>query len=418
VILGKKSRKVVRVILIKSCYTGGEGHKMKLVERIRNHPLNVNSKIVKEDIISINNHRIYLLSIILMLIHLAHGFIFLMYDPGFKSAENVHRWRIGVAFTHFTMFIIILLIGGTAFILKQKRLDRGRVANYLQFITIISYFLFGIVLSAFDQYVNAGINAFISVCIGIAVILFMHPIYSLLIYVFSFIFFHYGISLTQSNQNILLSESVNSISVIGISFGIALIMWRNSIYKIFQEKEIDKQNQILEEQNTQLEFLATHDSLTGLLNRMEFMKRTEIEMVRMDKSKKEICIILMDIDHFKHVNDHYGHPAGDQILKEVGTLIKNLLGDKYFPSRLGGEEFIFLLPDKALSEAMLIAEEIKSAIQAYLFAVGDETIIVTASLGVASLNMEEADPFTSCYHRADIALYEAKNNGRNRVAYA
>jgi len=392
---------------------------MKIVTRIKNHPLiNINSKLAKEEMISVNNHRIYLLSIILMLIHLAHGFIFLMYDPGFKSAGNVHKWRMGVSISHFAMFFVILVIGGTAYFLKQKQLDKGKTAYFLQLIAMICYLIFGIILSAFDQYVNAGINAFSSVCIGIAVIFLIHPIYSLIIYGFAFFFFHFGISLTQSNPNILLSERVNSISVIGISFGIALITWRNSIYKIFQEKEIEKQNQILEEQNKQLEFLATHDSLTGLLNRMEFMKRTEVEMVNMEKHKKETCVILMDIDHFKHVNDHYGHPVGDQILKEVGMLLKNLLGNKYFPSRLGGEEFIFLLPDTALSEAVFIAEKIKSAIQSNLFAMENETIIVTASLGVASLNMEDADPFTSCYHRADIALYEAKNNGRNRVVYA
>lgn len=391
---------------------------MKIFTRIKNHPLNINSKIAKKDMISINNHRIYLLSIILMLIHLAHGLIFLMYDPGFKSAENVHKWRMGVAITHFTMFFVILVIGGTAYFFKRKQLDKCKAASILQLIAIICYLIFGIVLSAFDQYVNAGINAFSSVCIGIAVIFLIHPIYSLIFYGLAFFFFHFGISLTQSNLNILLSERVNSISVIGISFGIALITWRNSIYKIFQEKEIEKQNQILEEQNKQLEFLATHDSLTGLLNRMEFMKRTEIEMVNMGKDIRETCVILMDIDHFKHVNDHYGHPAGDKILKEVGILLNKMLGAKYFPSRLGGEEFIFLLPDTSLSEAALVAEQIKSAIQSNSFTVDNETIIVTASLGVASLNMEDADPFTSCYHRADIALYEAKNNGRNRVVCA
>lgn len=403
---------------MKSCFAGGEGIKMKLITRIRNHLLNMNSKIAREDMISTNNHRIYLLSIILMLIHLAHGCIFWIYDPGFKSAENVHKWRMGVAISHFTMFFVILVIGCTAYFFKQKKMDKSKAAAFLQLIAIISYLLFGIVVSAFDQYVNAGINAFSSVCIGIAVIFLIHPIPSLFIYGLAFVFFHFGISFTQSNQNILLSERVNSISVIGISFGIALITWRNSIYKLFQEKEIEAQNQILEEQNKQLEFLATHDSLTGLLNRMEFMKHTEIEIANSSNNQSETCVIIMDIDHFKHVNDHFGHPAGDQILKEVGILLKKMLGAKYFPARLGGEEFIFLLPDTSLTEAVLVAEQVKSAIQSNLFTVGNETIIITASLGVASLNTEEADPFTSCYHRADIALYKAKNNGRNRVVCA
>ncbi|MBS4174539.1 GGDEF domain-containing protein [Bacillus sp. FJAT-49736] len=391
---------------------------MNIIDRIRNHPLIINSKPAKADMIAINNHRIYLLFSILMIIHLAQGIIFLIYNPGFKAEDNVYQWRMGIAISNFVMFGVVLIIGGTALWLKQKQLDKSKASSVLQLIAITAYFSFGIIVSAYGQLVNAGSNVFSSVCIGIAVIFLMNPVKALIFYCIAFFFFHFGISFTQHNNDILLSERVNSISVVGISFGIALISWRNSIYKIYQEKEIEKQNQMLEAQNKQLEFLATHDSLTGLFNRMEFMKCVEIEMTRMSRNNSNTCIILMDIDHFKHVNDQYGHPSGDKILKEVGILLSNLLDSKYLPARLGGEEFIFLLPETSLEEATEVAETIKSAIQSYMCTVENETIIVTASLGVASLNMEEADPFTSCYHRADIALYKAKNNGRNRVVCA
>jgi diguanylate cyclase len=391
---------------------------MNVVKRIRKHPLIINSKSAKSEIISMNNHRIYLLSAVLMVIHLAHGIIFLMFNPEIEATANVHKWRMGIAYSHLVMFAVASMIGVVAFFLKRKKADRGVIASLLQIITILGYLIFSIILSAIDQYVNAGINAFLIACIGIGVIFLMNPIQAVITYGLAFFLFHFGISLTQLNHDILLSERVNSISAIGISFGIALILWRNSIYKIMQEKEIEAQNKILEEKNKQLEFLATHDSLTGLLNRMEFMKITSKEMAKMNRTNSETCIVLMDIDHFKHVNDDFGHPTGDKVLKEVGIILTEILSRQHYSARLGGEEFIFLLPETTLQEGILVAEKIKTMIQLHLFTYGNESIKVTASLGVASLNITEADPFTSCYHRADIALYQAKNGGRNRVVSA
>lgn len=159
--------------------------------------------------------------------------------------------------------------------------------------------------------------------------------------------------------------------------------------------------------------LAYTDPLTGVSNRASFNDSVRREMSHAQRTGKALSLIFLDIDHFKSVNDHYGHDGGDFTLASMARRVKDNLrgGDMLF--RTGGEEFVILLRDTDLDGAEQLAERIRLSVEHYILAYGMETIKVTVSLGISSWRENEsAEAFIK---RADNALYQAKKSGRNRV---
>jgi diguanylate cyclase (GGDEF)-like protein len=161
--------------------------------------------------------------------------------------------------------------------------------------------------------------------------------------------------------------------------------------------------------------MATTDFLTGLYNRREQARRLEEELSRSDRSARPLSVLMIDIDHFKKVNDTFGHEAGDLVLKTVARMLRDTMRDFDLVSRHGGEEFLVISPDTALPEAMEIAERLRAEAAALSVPCGGSgDIRLTISLGVAQrLPGEGGDALVA---RADAALYEAKQAGRNRVS--
>lgn len=158
------------------------------------------------------------------------------------------------------------------------------------------------------------------------------------------------------------------------------------------------------------------DDLTGCYNKKEF----EIIIKRMLSTQKRysgsnFAAIMLDIDYFKKINDKYGHLAGDFILKEMSLLIHNGLRDSDIFARVGGEEFVVLLPRTKLNGALKTAEKICRAVKEHKFNFNGEIISLTISLGITSTM--NGDTYFSILDRIDKALYKAKNSGRNRVEY-
>jgi len=168
-----------------------------------------------------------------------------------------------------------------------------------------------------------------------------------------------------------------------------------------------------------LEF-ATLDALTGYNNRHQFEKRLKETTAIARRTNSPLCCIMSDIDFFKKVNDTYGHAVGDYILKTIAKIIKKELREEDIPSRYGGEEFIFLLPNTKIEEAQIVAERLRCAVENKKINIeeykieGVKEIQVTISIGVSSYNKEDREPET-LYKHADLALYKAKEEGRNRV---
>ncbi len=160
---------------------------------------------------------------------------------------------------------------------------------------------------------------------------------------------------------------------------------------------------------------ALTDALTGLLNRRAMMEMLEQAATQLKPGETGLSVIIADIDHFKHVNDQYGHAAGDRVLAAVGNKLRDICGgqQQIYVARWGGEEFLILLPNVRLAAACKRAEQIRREVNATRI---EETLNVSLSLGVAEVIGGE-DP-DACLRRCDQALYKAKDAGRNMVVAA
>lgn len=174
------------------------------------------------------------------------------------------------------------------------------------------------------------------------------------------------------------------------------------------QDELRKSNQLLLE-------LAQSDPLTRLFNRRALREKLESELNRCHRNGKPCSLIMADIDHFKNVNDTYGHQAGDEILIAVAELLHDQLRPYDLAARYGGEEFCLVLPETDLEQARITAERIRGKITQLHFAGELESLHLTISLGVASTCGNVATPQDDLIRLADEALYLAKNNGRDRV---
>jgi len=159
------------------------------------------------------------------------------------------------------------------------------------------------------------------------------------------------------------------------------------------------------------------DGLTGIKNRRYFEGRLHEEVAHSKRYKLPLSLILLDVDHFKSINDTYGHKAGDEVLKNLSSLIASMVRDSDVVARYGGEEIAIIAPSTPKNEAELLAERLRSAVEKTTIAVIDatqEVIQVTLSAGVSTLGHVVTDR-DALIEEADHALYEAKNQGRNKV---
>ena len=161
--------------------------------------------------------------------------------------------------------------------------------------------------------------------------------------------------------------------------------------------------------------LATTDSLTGVYNRRTFKELAEPQLSRSRRGHLPVSLLMLDLDHFKRINDTYGHLAGDDVLKAFAVLVRNCLRKEDLLARYGGEEFVVLLPGAAPPAAAILAERIREEVAARPFDANGHLVRVTVSQGVASEAGDTLPSLEAMLGRADEALYSAKNQGRNRV---
>jgi diguanylate cyclase (GGDEF)-like protein len=167
----------------------------------------------------------------------------------------------------------------------------------------------------------------------------------------------------------------------------------------------------------ELERLATQDELTGLLNRRAFLEAAEAEFRRARRYGRPTAVILLDVDHFKQINDTHGHAAGDEVLRRFAEAVVSTLRTADFIGRIGGEEFAALLPETSRPEAQTVAERVRERVAALRVGDGPLAFAVAVSAGLTVLEPTD-ERLEDVLERADRALYQAKQTGRNRVATA
>ncbi len=183
-----------------------------------------------------------------------------------------------------------------------------------------------------------------------------------------------------------------------------------------REKELAQANTRLSHLQEETERLSVTDELTGVRNRRYFNGRVDEEIQRSRRFGKPLCLMILDLDYFKRVNDTYGHAAGDQVLRTTAQVMSSVIREVDVIARYGGEEFGVLLPETQQGEATSVADRIRSSLERQIFVVAGTEVRVTASVGLAELRPGEDRE--AALSRADRALYQAKELGRNRVQIA
>lgn len=207
--------------------------------------------------------------------------------------------------------------------------------------------------------------------------------------------------------------------LIGVGLSFLILAGNLSIAIVISFMMIKKSASRLQRAQNELHKMATIDTLTGLYARSEIVNLIKYELIlyRTNLTSPgafDLCLVMIDIDHFKSINDNYGHPAGDTALSKIAHCIKSEVRSTNIVGRFGGEEFLVVLPGETMSSSQQIDERIRVSISELDIDIGDEVIHATASFGISQILSTEND-YQPALSRADEALYEAKNTGRNKV---
>jgi diguanylate cyclase (GGDEF)-like protein len=182
--------------------------------------------------------------------------------------------------------------------------------------------------------------------------------------------------------------------------------------------QLQRENLDLVVKNRALNEVSSRDTLTGLYNRWYVLEKIDSEINRALRHGSPMALLMLDIDHFKNINDTYGHGVGDQVLQSVGRTLKDSCRVYDVPARYGGEEFCIVLPETPTGNTTIVAERIRQRLQQSSVTVGDVEVSVTASFGIAGVDSAPEEGILSpaaLIDRADRALYTAKHRGRNRI---
>jgi diguanylate cyclase (GGDEF)-like protein len=226
---------------------------------------------------------------------------------------------------------------------------------------------------------------------------------------------HAAVARWQAQANLIKEREFYRIAVAEEERLSSLVLDQNQSLKAAYEK-IRQLNGELEKANRELEQLAAYDALSGLLNRRTLFNRISVEIERAMRTNVPLTGLMVDIDQFKGINDNYGHPCGDLVIREIGVKLQNRLRKYDFAGRYGGEEFYVLLSNSTEVQAERIGDRFRREMAETRFTCNGETFSVTLSIGVA--RFRGSDTQESWIERADQALYQAKETGRNRVVIA
>ncbi|NLT96701.1 MAG: GGDEF domain-containing protein [Christensenellaceae bacterium] len=294
----------------------------------------------------------------------------------------------------------------------RKKTVPDRAMFVLQYMLVAVIMTLGIIIVVFDQMVMTNITAFVLMCIIVGIILLIRPLVSLIIYVITYVMYYFLLMLTITDAQMLLTNRVNGVIAVGIGFFLSCILWHYNYMNIIQMRRIEAQQK-------QLEQMAYFDPLTDLPNRRLLEKLIKREIASIRRYGHETAIINLDLDNFKSINDTYGHPVGDNMLRQFADFLTANVRETDTVARFGGEEFIILMPQTSAEEGCIFAERLRQLIMEKRFTVGSVTLQITASFGVSSMrDIIDCDSMDDYYFLADKALYLAKQNGKNRVEKA
>lgn len=216
----------------------------------------------------------------------------------------------------------------------------------------------------------------------------------------------------ELNQAVFSEESAMKSRALEITHQIAR-MRQESIVLKQKNSELEQHLVELKDLHEQLHEVSIKDSLTGLYNRRYLFSRLDHFVNLSRRYKNPLAVVMLDIDHFKQINDNYGHKVGDDVLRSIAEILRPSLRDADVLARYGGEEFAILMPETELSKAIIVCERIRMNIADYEWQKVAQNLNVTGSLGISTFEQEDCPE--KLFVKADECLYEAKRSGRNKT---
>lgn len=329
---------------------------------------------------------------------------FLFKEPSVIPTEAL--WRMWVMGINFALAFLDFLFMLGAWLIRNKRASLQIQTVFLHGVIIYALGA-GLLLSIIDQLVIPSITPMIISVALVGTFYYLPPRNSFIIFAGFFLCFRFSFQyFTNTPDNILASILTNGLVVCLLGLALSLVNWGHFSRLKLQQKTIAEQQRLLEQ-------MAYQDSLTGLPNRRWLDQLITEEAALVRREQGQACLIILDIDDFKRINDTYGHPVGDALLHDFARLLQNNIRQGSILGRMGGEEFIILVRGIAAEQGRILAERLRSQIAEHVFRVNGNEIAVTASFGVAML--PGLGSLEDCYSQADQALYQAKHSGKNRV---
>ena len=357
--------------------------------------------------------RLRYVALVAIPLHLAHLVVFSRLEA---PTLDEQRWRTGILVAHAVLLVYMLALAVATSRLRHRE-SAGPITSLVQWATIVVVLLGGAAVVTVDQWVTPSITPFLVVCVIVGLVFLVPPRKVLGVYALGYVAFALGLALTQSDASVLLSNRSNGLTAVAIGWALSLILWRSESRNVLQEQQIEEQQCRLEERNEELKQLAAHDELTGLANRRELQRLMEVELARMRRYGHPSSLLLIDLDHFKQVNDRLGHPRGDVLLQQMAALLAERLRSSDHVGRWGGEEFLAVLPHTDEADAITAAEQLRREVAGELFEVEGESLRITVSIGVAEIDPGRPAPLDHAYRAVDEGLYVAKRD-RDTVATA
>ncbi len=320
---------------------------------------------------------------------------------------------IFVAKMYLIFHLLILITSSTVLILLRiyKNKQDSKIYNFIAEITVFLGIMCMAVIGVLDQYTIGTITSYITILVVVGITILIKPPRNYIVYSIPHFVFLYLTLRFQENQNLILDTVVNS-----TMFYVCVLL----ISKVTYENQVDHilKNIILEETNKRLEYISNYDFLTNLSNRRHFESLIKANILdNKHYENRKTVLAIMDIDHFKSVNDEYGHHAGDVVLQEVAKIIVDNIQEGNLAARWGGEEFIVLFPNTSIEKCQFIVNEIRKKIEKSEVMFENNLINVTASFGLTDVKGNTDKEFLVGFKKADEALYLAKQNGRNRIEW-
>lgn len=310
------------------------------------------------------------------------------------------RWTQALFASHLAMAMSLVALALVAQpLLRRPEALRGLVRAYsvLAFVVVMGFI---VAMVSFDQWVTSSIAPLMMACALAGTVIQMRPATSSVLYLGTYLVFAVAVGQTQQDATALMSNRVNGLSAVAMGWLLSMLSWRKSVENLLLTRRLAE--------------LATRDGLTQLYNHRETVRRCQEELSRALRHQRPTSVLVLDLDHFKQINDRHGHPAGDAVLAITAARLSDGVRSTDIVGRMGGEEFMVMLLHTDARAAGAMAENLRLALSVPMVLPDGRMLEVSASIGVATTQPERMESFDMLYQRADQALYRAKNGGRDR----